>query len=182
VKSKVKAKSSNRGIFFWKRGWNSRTVQRKKSKKYQKQWKEDGDDEEETGKCNIAEQVCSNVLSRCRVKKCKKQNRERQAVGYHCEEKQEARRESENSRVKRTPSLLPWIGKEHRWSVESNQNHCGGPMGAGYPEAGAVAAAELEGREPTGPCVDDNDDADTLPLLALTTSMEIEADRLALVW
>jgi hypothetical protein len=51
VKSKVKAKSSNRGIFFWKRGWNSRTVQRKKSKKYQKQWKEDGDDEEETGKC-----------------------------------------------------------------------------------------------------------------------------------
>jgi hypothetical protein len=134
------------------------------------------------GNANIAEQVCSNVLSRCRVKKCKKQNRERQAVGYHCEEKQEARRESENSRVKRTPSLLPWIGKEHRWSVESNQNHCGGPMGAGYPEAGAVAAAELEGREPTGPCVDDNDDADTLPLLALTTSMEIEADRLALVW
>jgi hypothetical protein len=24
---KIKAKSSNRGIFFWKRGWNSRTVQ-----------------------------------------------------------------------------------------------------------------------------------------------------------
>jgi hypothetical protein len=77
----------------------------------------------------------------------------------------------------------PGIGKKNiDGSVESNQNHCGGPMGAGYPEAGAVAAAELEGREPTGPCVDDNDDADTLPLLALTTSMEIEADRLALVW
>ena len=57
-------------------------------------------------------------------------------------------------------------------------------MGAGYPEAGAVAAAELEGREPTGPCVDDDDDADALPppLLALTISTEIEADRLALVW
>ena len=54
-------------------------------------------------------------------------------------------------------------------------------MGAGYPEAGAVAA-ELEGREPTGPCVDEDDDADALPLLALTTSTEIEADRLALVW
>ena len=57
-------------------------------------------------------------------------------------------------------------------------------MGAGYPEAGAVAAAELEGREPIGPCVDDDDDADALPppLLALTISTEIEADRLALVW
>jgi hypothetical protein len=119
-------------------------------------------------------------------KNCIKQNRERQAVGYHLrgeKQKQEARRESENSRVKRTPSLLPWNRKKNiDGSIESNQNHCGGPMGAGYPEAGAVAAAELEGREPTGPCVDDNDDADTLPLLALTTSMEIEADRLALVW
>jgi len=55
-------------------------------------------------------------------------------------------------------------------------------MGAGYPEAGAVAAAELEGREPTGPWADDDDDADTLPPLALTISTEIEADRLALVW
>jgi hypothetical protein len=83
--------------------------------------------------------------------------------------------------VKRTPPFS--LGrKRHTWSVESNQNHCGGPIGAGYPEAGAVAAAELEGREPTGPCVDDNDDADKLPLLALTISTEIEADRLALVW
>ena len=36
-------------------------------------------------------------------------------------------------------------------------------MGAGYPEAGALAAAELEGREPTGPCAEEEDDA--LPLL-----------------
>jgi hypothetical protein len=87
-------------------------------------------------------------------------------------------------RIEKLQGKLPFsLGSErHTWSVESNQNHCGGPIGAGYPEADAVAAAELEGREPIGPCVDDDDDADTLPPWALTTSTEIEADRLALVW
>jgi hypothetical protein len=98
-----------------------------------------------------------------------------------CVRNKKQRRESKNSRgEKNSPFSLG--RKRHTRSVESNQNHCGGPIGAGYPEAGAIAAAELEGREPTGPCVDANDDADMLPLLALTISTEIEADRLALVW
>jgi hypothetical protein len=73
--------------------------------------KKAGNDEEERGKRNIAELYVAMYSQDAGKDVKKKQNRERQAVGYHLREKQEARRESKNSRGEKTP-LSPWVGKD----------------------------------------------------------------------